>query len=99
MLDLVMNQDSIKPLTTAGINYLQSVLSRGPVFPERDYQEALRRGLRVAFKNESVPIVDPVTEPLPWKPVDVPADRPDDYQSDEWPDVDEYPGDDNTLGE
>ena len=82
--DLHMNKDSITPLSTAGQAYLRSVLLRGPVYPPRDYQEAVNRGLHVSFENRDTleKVTDPGSTSAEWKPVTQPentgySDDPD----------------------
>jgi hypothetical protein len=101
-----MNQDRIRPLTPAGINFLHSVLSRGPIFPIRDYEEAVKRGLRVSFDDMGTPddpeeVTDPGSTSADWKPLDYADNQPgmDDYPTDDWSGRDAYPGDDQTMGE
>jgi hypothetical protein len=81
--DLHMDRDTIQPLTKAGIDYLHSVLSRGPIFPSRDYQEATARGLHVSFEDK-----DTLERVIDWKPMEQPVNTgyADDCEADDNPD-------------
>ena len=107
--DLHMNRDTIQPLTKAGVDFLHSVLLKGPVYPPRDYQNARANGLHVSFEDKSTleQVTDPDTArtewaPIPENPYATPGYSDDSCDADDSPDAaicPEYPNSDQTEGE
>jgi hypothetical protein len=99
MFDLHFTHNRTIPLTSAGKNFLNSSLFHGPgevaIYTEREYQDAIRQGLRVSFEDKDV--LNEVTDPGSTSLVDSPCgadDNPDEAMCE-----DGYPNSDELMGE
>ncbi len=112
--DLHFTQRGMTPVSPRGMEFVHSVLLRGPLFAPRDYRDATQQGLHVSFETSAD--LDRVTQPS-WTPTEQPAftgyadevlpevkpDLPDECQADD--NADEaicedaiYPANDPTQG-